>query len=206
MPPTTPSAGTIGTREGAVKQSATRRAFRAVDTPPLPPLPRCQATGYEVQPDPSTAKDWLKKPGAAVRRKDRMGISSVGSLRLVGVSGSVPVSPPDSAVATTNGLESQLLGSARRLSRPATVKLPSSSGWLIMQYEQLAGAQAHHRIGPTPIIHKFHLEHVGSKQFHYSPHLPTSEASSGNILCESHHAPQSNFSVHDVCSILNNIT
>ena len=52
-----------------------------------------------------------------------MGISPVGSLRLVGVSGSLPVPPPDSAVATTNGLESQLLGSAGKLSRPATVKV-----------------------------------------------------------------------------------
>jgi len=59
-----------------------------------------------------------------------MGISPVGSLRLVGVSGSLSVPPPDSAVATANGLTSQLLGSAGRLSRPATVKLlkfPSAS-------------------------------------------------------------------------------
>jgi len=76
-----------------------------------------------VQPDPSTAKLWVKKPGGAIRRKDRMGISSVGSLRLVGVSGSVVVLPTNSAVAEASGLFSQLPGSAGRLSRPATVKL-----------------------------------------------------------------------------------
>ena len=76
-----------------------------------------------MQPDPSPAKLWVKNPGGAIRRRDRTGISSAGSLGLVGFSGSLPVPPPDSAVATTNGLESQLLGSAGRLSRPATVKL-----------------------------------------------------------------------------------
>jgi len=76
-----------------------------------------------VQPDPSTAKLWVKNPGGAIRRKDRIGVSSVGSLRLVGISGSVVVLPTNSGVANANGLESQLLGSAGRLSRPATVKL-----------------------------------------------------------------------------------
>ena len=33
-----------------------------VGTPRLLPRPRCQATGYEVQSDSSTAKDWVKKP------------------------------------------------------------------------------------------------------------------------------------------------
>jgi len=76
-----------------------------------------------VQPDPSTAKVWVKKPGGAIRRKDRTGISSVGSLRLVGMSGSVAVLATNSAGADANGLESQLLGSAGNASRPATVKV-----------------------------------------------------------------------------------
>ena len=52
-----------------------------------------------------------------------MGISSVGSLRLVGVSGSLVMLPTSSRVAHAYGRESLLLGSAGRLSRPATVKL-----------------------------------------------------------------------------------
>src|SRR5215469_7167910 len=92
-----------------------------LDTPLLLPLPRCQASRHEVQPDSSTAKDWVRKPGGAIRRKDRMGIFPVSSLRLVGLSGSVAVPSPNSARAS--GLESQLPGSAGRLSRPATVKL-----------------------------------------------------------------------------------
>ena len=46
------------------------------------------------------------------------------------MSGSIAVLPTSSGVANANGLESQLLGSAGRLSRPATVKLlkfPSAS-------------------------------------------------------------------------------
>src|SRR5215831_8302725 len=88
-----------------------RDPFPLSDSSLILPRHRWQATGHEVQPDPSTAKDWVKYPGGAIRRKDRMGISSVGSLRLVGVPGSLPVPPPDSAVATSNGLASQLLGS-----------------------------------------------------------------------------------------------
>jgi len=76
-----------------------------------------------VHPDPSPAKLWVKNPGGAIRRKDRTGISSADSLGLVRVLASLTGPPADSAVATTNGLESQLLGSAGRLSRPATVKL-----------------------------------------------------------------------------------
>jgi len=77
---------------------------------------------HDVQPaDESTAKPWVKNPGGAIRRKDRIAISSADSLGLVRTSLTVP--PPDSAVANANGLESQLLGSAGRLSRPATVKL-----------------------------------------------------------------------------------
>ena len=52
-----------------------------------------------------------------------MGISSVGSLRLVGVSGLLVMLPTSSGVANAYGRESQLLGSAGRLSRPATVTL-----------------------------------------------------------------------------------
>src|SRR5215472_18218788 len=80
-------------------------------------------TGHDVQPDPSTAKLWVKKPGGAIRRKDRIGISSVDSLRLVRVSGSLTVLPTNSGVANANGLESQLSGSAGRLSLPAMLKL-----------------------------------------------------------------------------------
>jgi len=52
-----------------------------------------------------------------------MGIPSVGSLRLVGVSGLLVMLPTSSGMAHANGRESRLLGSAGRLSRPATVKL-----------------------------------------------------------------------------------
>ena len=76
-----------------------------------------------MQPDPSTAKDWVKNPGGAIRRKDRIGVSSVGSLRLVGVSVSLVMLPTCSRVAHANGRERQLLGSAGRLSRPAAVTL-----------------------------------------------------------------------------------
>ena len=76
-----------------------------------------------MQPESSTAKDWVKKPVGAIRRKDRMGISSVDSLRLAGVSGSVAALPTSSGVANANGLLSQLPGSAGNLSRPATAKL-----------------------------------------------------------------------------------
>ena len=76
-----------------------------------------------MHPDPSTAKDWVKNPGGAIRRKDRIGVSSTGSLRLVGVSGSLAVLPTNSGMTNVKGLLSQLVGSAGRLSRPATVKL-----------------------------------------------------------------------------------
>ena len=39
------------------------------------------------------------------------------------MSGSIVVLPTNSAVADANGLESQLLGSAGKVSRPATMKL-----------------------------------------------------------------------------------
>src|SRR5262249_45199407 len=53
---------------------------------------------HEVQPDSSTAKLCVKNPGGAIRRKDRTGISSVGPLRLVGVSGSIAALPSPSLV------------------------------------------------------------------------------------------------------------
>src|SRR5262249_53365284 len=71
----------------------------------------------------STAKDWIRKPGGAIRRKDRIGVSSVDSLKLVCVSGSIAVLPTNSGMTNANGLESQPSGSAGTLSRPATVKL-----------------------------------------------------------------------------------
>src|SRR5215831_9553742 len=80
-------------------------------------------SAHELQPDQSAAKPWVRKPGGAIRRKDRTGISSTNSLGLVRVLASLTGPTPDSAVANANGLESQLLGSAGRLSRPATVKL-----------------------------------------------------------------------------------
>src|SRR5215831_4767410 len=84
---------------------------------------RCQTTDYDVQPDQSPAKLWVKNPGGAIRRKERIGVSSASSLRLMRVSGSVVVLPTISAVANANGLESQLLGSAGKASRLATMKL-----------------------------------------------------------------------------------
>jgi hypothetical protein len=56
-------------------------------------------------------------------RKDRTEVSSDGSLKLTYVSGSLPALPTSSALAKAVGLESQLLGSAGRLSHPAIVKL-----------------------------------------------------------------------------------
>ena len=59
-----------------------------------------------------------------------MGISSVGSLRLVCVSGSLSALPTISGMTNAKGLESQPPGSAGRLSLPATAKLlkiPSAS-------------------------------------------------------------------------------
>jgi len=76
-----------------------------------------------VQPDQFPAKLWVKKPGGAIRRKDRIGVSSAGSLKLVCLSGSLAVLPPNSAIAEASGLFSQLPGSAGKLSHPATVKL-----------------------------------------------------------------------------------
>jgi len=76
-----------------------------------------------VQPDRSPAKLCVKNPGGAIRRKERMGVSSVGSLRLVGVSGCVAVPSPNSARARASGLLSQPPGSAGSLSCPATVKV-----------------------------------------------------------------------------------
>jgi len=66
---------------------------------------------------------WVKNPGGAIRRKDTTGIASVDSWRLVDVCSSVAVLPTNSAVANAKGLESHPLGSAGKLSRPATVKL-----------------------------------------------------------------------------------
>ena len=88
---------------------------------------RC-AADHDVQPaDQSSAKVWVKKPGGAICRNDRRGVSPAGSptgaLLLVGSVNGLPV---DSAVANANGVESQPPGSAGRLSRPATVKLLSS--------------------------------------------------------------------------------
>jgi hypothetical protein len=80
--------------------------------------------GYEAQPaDDSPAKLWVKNPGGAIRRRDRIGISPADSLRLVRVSSSVVVLPTNSAVAKANGLESHPPGSTGKASRPATVKL-----------------------------------------------------------------------------------
>ena len=79
--------------------------------------------GHDVQPEPSTAKDWVKNPGGAIRRKDRIGGSSTDSLKLVCVSGSLAALPTNSGMANANGLESQPAGSAGKLSRPATMKL-----------------------------------------------------------------------------------
>ncbi|HSB44230.1 MAG TPA: hypothetical protein VLD60_04410 [Nitrospira sp.] len=69
------------------------------------------------------AKLWVRKPGGAIRRKERMGVSPAGSLSLLWVSGSVTVLLTNSAVANASGLETQPPGSAGKLSRPATVKL-----------------------------------------------------------------------------------
>jgi len=66
---------------------------------------------------------WVKNPGGAIRRKDTTGIASVDSWRLVDVPGSVVVLPTNPPVANAKGLESHPLGSAGKLSRPATVKL-----------------------------------------------------------------------------------
>jgi hypothetical protein len=80
---------------------------------------RSRTFGYDVQPAESTAKFWVKNPGGAIRRKDRMGISCAGSLLLVSVAGP----PSSSVVANAKGLESHPPGSAGKASRPATVKL-----------------------------------------------------------------------------------
>src|SRR5574341_1143341 len=89
---------------------------------------------YDVQPaDQSTAKDWVKNPGGAICRNDRMGVSLVSppASRLTSVTPlasrlspptSTTVPPSNSPRANASGLESQPPGSAGRLSRPATVK------------------------------------------------------------------------------------
>ncbi len=70
----------IPTRQGLIaRQGGLATNSLPLDTPLLLPLPRCQVTRHEVQPDSSTAKDWVKNPGGATRRKDRMGISSACS-------------------------------------------------------------------------------------------------------------------------------
>jgi len=74
-------------------------------------------------PDESTAKLWSKKPGGAIRRRDKIVISPAGSLKLVWLSFSDAAPPTNSELANANGLESQPSGSAGKLSRPATVKL-----------------------------------------------------------------------------------
>jgi hypothetical protein len=58
-----------------------------------------------------------------MRRKERIGLSSAGSLKFVRVLGSEAGFPAKSAGANGKGLESQSPGSAGKLSRPATVKL-----------------------------------------------------------------------------------
>src|SRR5689334_6396885 len=71
-----------------------------------------------VQPvDDSTAKLWMRKPGGAILRKERVG-SLLGSLKLIWLSG-----PSDSLVANARGLENHPLGSTGKLSRPGTGKL-----------------------------------------------------------------------------------
>src|SRR5262245_5210122 len=96
------------------------------NSPPVGTLPllgqlRSKRSDYHVVPDRSTAK--VKKPGGAIRRRDSIGISSVASLRLAWISGSLAVPPTSSLLANASGPGSQLLGSAGRRPRPATVEL-----------------------------------------------------------------------------------
>ena len=77
-----------------------------------------QARPQDWQPDESTAKDWLRNPAGEILRTERIGASS-------GIMPSASLISPSSGSETAKGtgLESQLLGSAGRVSRPATVKL-----------------------------------------------------------------------------------
>ena len=75
-----------------------------------------------MQSDESTPKLWVKKPGGAIFRNDSKGVPSAISLKL-GKAVSVAVPSLNSAMLRTSGLEIHPLGSAGKLSLPATVKL-----------------------------------------------------------------------------------
>ena len=66
--------------------------------------------------DPFGAKLWVKKPGGAILRSESNGVPSAISLKAAGPS-------LDSIMLNASGLEIHPLGSAGKLSRPATVKL-----------------------------------------------------------------------------------
>ena len=85
------------------------------------PSPARRPSGYDVQPDDSPAKLWVRKPGGAIRRKEMRGVSAAGSLWLVG--GPISLLPESEDMAIANGLDSHPSGSGGTLSRPATVKL-----------------------------------------------------------------------------------
>ena len=54
--------------------------------PSLAPSLQPPCLDHDAQPvDESAAKLWVRKPGGAIRRKDRIGVSLAGSLRLVRV-------------------------------------------------------------------------------------------------------------------------
>ena len=74
---------------------------------------------HNAQPFEPAANAWVRKPDGPIRRRDRMAFPPAGSLRFPSVTGP----PSGSVVANANGLESQLPGSAGKLSRPAMVKV-----------------------------------------------------------------------------------
>ena len=76
-------------------------------------------SGYDVQPAESTAKFCVRKPGGAIRRKERIWLVWFGSFFKPGKLDKPGKPLPLSA----NGLESHPLGSAGKVSRPTTVKL-----------------------------------------------------------------------------------
>jgi len=89
--------------------------------------------------DDPVAKVWIRNPGGAIRRNDRIVVRPAVSGRLARVFGSVNVLPTNSVEAIANGLESHAPGSAGKLSRPATVKLLTFS-WASAAHRWLKSA------------------------------------------------------------------
>jgi hypothetical protein len=76
------------------------------------------------------------------------------------------------------------------------------SGGLVMQHTQLPGINECSRISPAVIIHRLYLKYSRTQRFHDSPHLSALQVAIGDILGKCYHIEYTDFSGHDVCTML----